>query len=98
MPEVLAEKPGEVALAPLDEPQLVQSSAKIALRRFRRHTLGMLGLATLIVLYIVAGFADFIAPYDYENETRELQWAPPSLHFRDANGFSWRPFVHPLQM
>jgi peptide/nickel transport system permease protein len=59
----------------------------------------MAGLIILIVLYLVAIFAGFIAPYDYEDEVRDLQWSPPTaIHFSDAAGFSWRPFVYPTTM
>jgi peptide/nickel transport system permease protein len=59
----------------------------------------MIGLAILIVLYLMAIFADFLAPYHYTNEQRELHWAPPSsLRFSDASGSSLRPFIHPLRI
>ena len=69
----------------------------IAWRRFRRHRPGMVGLAVLIVLYGIVIFADFVAPYHYADEARQLTWAPPtSIRFSDANGSSLRPFVHPF--
>ena len=80
-----------------DEP-LVQSPTRLALRRFRRHRLGMIAFCVLLLLNAMAVFAGFVAPYDYENEVRDLQWAPPNVRFRDASGFSWRPFVHPTRM
>ena len=50
-------------------------------------------------LYLMAIFAGFVAPYDYADESRELLWSPPTgIHFSDAKGFSWRPFVHPFKM
>lgn len=71
----------------------------MAWRRFRRHKPGMAGLLVLIILYLVAIFADFVAPYEYKDETRDLLWTPPTrLHFSDQKGFSWRPFVYPFQM
>jgi peptide/nickel transport system permease protein len=72
---------------------------RMAWRRFRRHKPGMAGLGVLIILYLVAIFADFVAPYDYQDEVRDLLWAPPTrLKFSDQNGSSWRPFIHPFQM
>src|ERR1043165_1486096 len=72
---------------------------RMAWRRFRRHKPGMVGLSVLVILYLVAIFADFIAPYEYTDETRDLLWRPPTrLHVSDQNGFSWRPFVHPFQI
>src|ERR1041384_372936 len=72
---------------------------KMAWRRFRRHKPGMFGLFVLVIFYLVAIFADFVAPYDYQDEARDLLYTPPThLHFSDQNGFSWRPFIHPFQM
>jgi len=70
----------------------------LAFQSFRRHKPAMVGSAILVVLYIVSAFAGFFAPYHYDNQVRELTWAPPStLQFSDKNGTSWRPFVHPLR-
>ena len=66
-------------------------------RTFRKHRTAFLALIILVVLYVMAIFADFIAPYGYDNREPELQWSPPVvLHFSDANGFSFRPFIHPI--
>src|ERR1041385_2706894 len=81
-----------------DEHIEIESPIRVACRRFRKHKPGVLGLWILILLYIVAIFADFIAPYDYENEARQLLWASPSIRFTDQAGFSLRPFVHPLRL
>src|ERR1051325_8867956 len=90
--------PTSSPLALSDEHLEIESPMRVAWRRFRKHKPGVLGLWILIVLYIVAIFADFIAPYDYENESRQLLWAAPGLRFRDQSGFSFRPFVHPLRL
>src|SRR5438445_404616 len=85
--------------APDEIREIIESPARLAWRRFKRHKPGMVGLFVIILLGLMALFADFIAPYDYENETRDLLWAPPTrIHFSDANGFSARPFIHPFTM
>src|SRR5688572_33234827 len=91
-------RPETDLLVPLqDETVVVQGPARLAWRRFRRHRPGMIGLAILLLLYLMAIFADFIAPYHYTYEARDLTWAPPSaLRFSDANGSSSRPFIHPF--
>jgi peptide/nickel transport system permease protein len=81
-----------------EEDPLIQSPWRLAIRRFRRHRLGMVALGILVALYLTAIFAGFIAPYSYEDEIREVAWAPPNLRFSDKNGFSLRPFVHPIRM
>ncbi len=63
--------------------------------RFRRHKLARVSLALLALLYLMAIFADFIAPYDPSYYDRDLVYiAPSGVHFSDENGFSLRPFVY----
>ena len=68
----------------------------ITLSRFRRHKLAMSSLTVLALLYIVSIFADFIAPYKYDNEKRDLSYCPMmKLNFFDGEGrFHLRPFVY----
>jgi peptide/nickel transport system permease protein len=74
------------------------SPLRLALRNFRAHRHAVIGLWVLVLLYLLAIFSDFIAPYHYDNQVRDLQWAPPTrLHFSDAKGSSWRPFIHPMR-
>ncbi len=80
-PEVASERP--------------QSLWRLSMRKLRRHRLAMWALRALIVLYLIAIFADFFAPYGYDNEerTHSYHW-PWNLHVVDANG-SWHwPFVY----
>jgi peptide/nickel transport system permease protein len=80
-------------------PEKIATPWRLAVRRFRRHRPGMIGLAVLAALYLMAIFAGFLAPYDFADESRELLWSPPTgIHFSDAKGFSWRPFVYPFKM
>jgi peptide/nickel transport system permease protein len=54
------------------------------------------GLAILAFLYFVAAFAEFIAPYDYREQTRREPSAPVS-RFRfigENDGTHWRPFIY----
>jgi peptide/nickel transport system permease protein len=82
-----------------DEKVVVEGPARLAWRRFRRHRPGIVGLAVLVLLYLIAIFADFIAPYRYTDEARQLPWAPPTvIRFSDANGASARPFIHPFRI
>ena len=54
------------------------------------------GLAIVASFYLVAVFADFLAPYDYRAQSRDEPSAPAStLRFRDAGGrLTLRPFVY----
>jgi peptide/nickel transport system permease protein len=54
------------------------------------------GLIILGLLYAIALFAEFIAPYNYREQTRQEPSAPAtSIRFVDANGtFHLRPFIY----
>ena len=40
--------------------------------RFKKHRLALVGSAILLVMYLAAGFSEFIAPYDMEEFTDVL--------------------------
>lgn len=72
------------------------SPLRLAVRKLRKHRLAMVGLWILLTLYLVAIFADFLAPYGYNNQVRELEMSPSTpLHFFDENGTLCWPYVHP---
>lgn len=74
----------------------VRSPLSIALRNFWAHRPARIGAYVLAVLYFIAIFADFVAPYGPDDQVRDLQWSPPTaLKWRDENGrLSW-PYIHP---
>lgn len=62
----------------------------------RRRKRVVAGAVIVGCFYMVALFADFLAPYDYRAQSRREPMAPPSrIHLRDAGG-GWhaRPFVY----
>ena len=64
--------------------------------RFRRHRMALISAFLLILLYLVAAFADFVAPYESTQRFRRYQQAPPStIYWSDENGFRG-PFVYGL--
>ena len=73
-----------------------ESMWQIYVRRFRKHTLGRIGLAILIVLYGVALLADFLSPYDMTWTNNRKPYHPPTritFIYRGPNGNAFRPFV-----
>lgn len=62
----------------------------------RRRAKSVAGLGIIGLLYLVAIFADFLAPYDYRVQFRREPLAPPTtIHFRDGRINSYRsPFVY----
>jgi peptide/nickel transport system permease protein len=77
---------------------LPSSPLRLALASFFRHKPAMIGLVALGLLYFLAVFGGFVAPYHYDNQQRELVFASPTpLRFSDEAGSSWRPFIYPVR-
>jgi peptide/nickel transport system permease protein len=82
----------------VSEARALNSLARLRRRggHFARRRPGIaLGLSIIAIFYLAAAFSDFIAPYDYREQSRAETFAPPTpLHFFDAAGdFHARPFV-----
>jgi peptide/nickel transport system permease protein len=56
----------------------MESPGRILWRRLRRQRVALIGGIILIVLYTVALFAGFIAPYGYERQDRDRFFHPPT--------------------
>ncbi len=71
---------------------------QLMLRRFRRNRLAVVGLGILVVMYLVALFAGFLAPYGPRTTHDENASSPPQWpRFIDAEGsFHAVPFVYGL--
>lgn len=56
----------------------------------------IIGGGILCLFYLVAIFADFLAPYDYRDQARHEPFVPPSFpHFVDEHGqWNTRPFIY----
>ncbi|MFP4473387.1 MAG: ABC transporter permease [Candidatus Omnitrophota bacterium] len=76
-----------------------QSEFQSALRSFRQNRFAMICLWVLIVFYAGALFAGFLAPYSYDDEARDLSYAPPTaVHFFSEDG-QWRgPYVYGINI
>jgi peptide/nickel transport system permease protein len=76
-----------------------QSPGRVFLRQIRRTPIAIVSGVMLLVFYLVALFAPFLAPYSQEVMDRERFFHPPHLlHWFDAQGhFHFRPFIHPMK-
>ncbi len=76
---------------------IVRTPFKIAMRRLRRHKLALFGFWVLVVLYAMALFAEFVAPYNHIVSDRTRPSQPPAkLRFIDGDGrFHLVPFFYP---
>lgn len=74
---------------------LEASQYQLMLVKFKKHRLALVSFWLLLVMYLVAIFADFVAPYNVQTRFADLAFATPvGIHIRDEQGnFHW-PFVY----
>ena len=74
----------------------ILSVRQLMWRKFRRNRLAVFGAVVLVVMYLMAAFAPFVAPYDVRETHQQYPRTPPStLHFFDDKGqFHFPPFVY----
>jgi peptide/nickel transport system permease protein len=65
-------------------------------RKFRKHKLAVGGSYVLLALYGASILASFLSPYSIDDRSDRTFQPPTRIRFRDANGFSLRPFVYGL--
>ena len=66
-----------------------ESQTALMWRRFRRHRLALISMWIVLAFYLVAIFAEFLAPTDPSAYNPRFTYAPPQgLHFigHDADG------------
>ncbi|MGL6342977.1 MAG: ABC transporter permease, partial [Waterburya sp.] len=65
-------------------------------QKLRKNTLARLGATILIIFYLAAIFADFVAPYSpYDSQVGGSLLPPTAIHWRDQTGKLTAPFVYP---
>ena len=85
-----------LAIAVPVERVAVAGQWQLMLWRFRRHRLAMVSLVVVLLPYLVAIFAEFLAPYGPEVTRPQYTYAPPqgiSFIAHDPNG-SWSWNLH----
>ena len=77
-----------------------QSPARIFWRQLRKSPIAIAGGTLLLVFYLCALFAPFLAPYSAEEMDRDKYFHPPQqLHWVDARGrFHLLPFAHDMRL
>jgi peptide/nickel transport system permease protein len=73
-----------------------QSPGRVFWNQFRKSQIAVVGGGVLVILYALALFAPFVAPYPQDAMDRERFYHPPmGLRWVDAEGrFHLGPFVH----
>lgn len=69
---------------------------RLAWRRFRRSRVGVMGGVVLIVLYLTALFAPFLAPYNITTQHSSHPYQPPQRVYLFHEGELRFPFVYPV--
>jgi peptide/nickel transport system permease protein len=78
-----------------EEKIFVASSWQLMWWRFQKHKLAMVSTVIVVFFYLVAIFADFIAPYDPRTTFVQYKDAPPNkIHIFDEEGRLHRPFIY----
>lgn len=88
--------------APLQDARFEAASQwRLMWWQFKRHRVAMIGLVVVALLYFVAIFAPFLAPFDpLEANPRTVYQPPQMLHFFEATEQGWRfqPHVNRFQL
>lgn len=81
-----------------DESYFLASQWTLMWRKLKKHTLAKFSLVILLVLYLGAAFADFLAPYGMEEFSPLYQnTAPTKVYWVDEAGNFSRPYVFKLK-
>jgi len=67
-------------------------------RKLKKHTLAKISMVILLILYLGAAFADFLAPYGLEEfSSLYKDTAPTKIYWSDEDGNSCAPYVYKLK-
>lgn len=81
---------------PVYKAQSSESYSQLVWRRFRRSKASVVGGFIVLILLLLAIFAEFFAPYPLDVFDSKRSFIPPTrVRFWDEEGqFHWRPFVY----
>ena len=80
------------------EAYYVMSQWQLIKLRFSRNVLAVAGLIVLCIIYFIAIFCEFLAPYDPNIvQAKRMNLSPQAIHFFSEEGFTLRPFVYGLK-
>ncbi|MEO0327087.1 MAG: ABC transporter permease [Pseudomonadota bacterium] len=81
-------------LTPEQEAVFLASQRKLMWWKFKKHKLAVISGIFLAILYLMAAFAEFLAPYNLESRNSKYIYAPPhSIHLFHKGEFVG-PFVY----
>ena len=65
--------------------------------KFKKHKIALVSLVVIVFMYLIAAFADFIAPFDPNATNARYTYAPPQGLSLMLDG-SFQPHVSQLKM
>ena len=81
-----------------DDSYYLASQWTLMWRKLKKHSLARISLAILLVLYLGAAFANFLAPYSMQEFSALYKdTAPTKVYWMDENGNFCRPYVYKLE-
>lgn len=73
----------------------IVSPSQLMWRRFRRHRLAVFSTAVVALFYLVAIFADFVAPMDPNKVNAQWTFMPPqTIRLIHEGNLQWPPFIY----
>ncbi|WP_375143821.1 ABC transporter permease [Acuticoccus sp. MNP-M23] len=72
----------------------METQWQLVWRAFRAHKLAMISLVLIVLLYLVAAFAEFLAPNDPQKVNPRYTYAPPQMIHLFEDDWTFRPHVH----
>ncbi len=83
---------------PREESYFIANQWQLMWRKFKKHKLAMTATTVLALLYLVAVFAEFIAPYDPNKRYPDYPFHPPQrIRLVHDGKFTLRPFVYAIK-
>lgn len=81
------------------EKYLNASTRQLIWWRYKKHTLAMIGLTLITLLYFLAFFCEFLAPYSKDKRHFDAIYSPPTrIRLFDEQGNLRRPFVRKVDL
>jgi peptide/nickel transport system permease protein len=99
MASTIASNPADAHVDDSREKLFTASQWQLMWWRFQQHKVAIFSIVVLMIAYLIAIFAEVVAPHDPNRFSARWVLAPPMrIHLIDEDGnFHWRPFVYGLQ-
>ncbi|MBN1874530.1 MAG: ABC transporter permease [Anaerolineae bacterium] len=92
-----SERPQTIETQHQETDLYVASQWKLIWWKFRKHKLALISTVIILLMYLMAGFAEFLSPYVTDTTQSQFTYAPPMpIHIFDE-GKLVRPYVYSLK-